>query len=78
MMMVVAMVSAHTEQAGGKTLEMRAEVGLLTRNVKVIGDDYSLMTQEAFGARIVVGRTSEGDGHVGRYTVHLLHHMINS
>ncbi|KAK3107032.1 hypothetical protein FSP39_005622 [Pinctada imbricata] len=51
---------SHTEQADGWTLEMKAEVGLLTRNVKVIGEAYNGMEQESFGARIIVGRTSQG------------------
>ncbi|KAL3886654.1 hypothetical protein ACJMK2_026634, partial [Sinanodonta woodiana] len=39
----------------GKIIEMRAEVGLLTRNIKVIGS----MNAESFGARIIVSTISE-------------------
>ncbi|KAK3587658.1 hypothetical protein CHS0354_042441 [Potamilus streckersoni] len=43
----------------GKIIEMRAEVGLLTRNVKVIGKSYVNMDAESFGARIIVSSRSE-------------------
>ncbi|KAL3885610.1 hypothetical protein ACJMK2_025660 [Sinanodonta woodiana] len=43
----------------GKVIEMRAEVGLLTRNVKIIGKNYSKMDAESFGARIIVSSRSE-------------------
>ncbi|KAL3886657.1 hypothetical protein ACJMK2_026637 [Sinanodonta woodiana] len=43
----------------GKIIEMRAEVGLLTRNVKVIGKRYVSMDAESFGARIIVSTRSE-------------------
>ncbi|XP_041373046.1 fibrocystin-L-like isoform X2 [Gigantopelta aegis] len=36
-----------------------AEVGLLSRNIKIIGDDYDRLFQESFGARVIVARTSD-------------------
>ena len=35
-----------------------ADVGLLTRNIKIIGQDYAAMFEESFGARVVVGTYS--------------------
>ena len=44
----------------GTTLEMRAEVGLLTHNIKVTGLEYDGdgMAQSGFGARVLVGRAA--------------------
>ncbi|KAI8520672.1 Fibrocystin-L [Branchiostoma belcheri] len=38
------------------TYTMAAEVGLLTRNVKVIGDDYGKLFKESFGARVMISK----------------------
>ena len=38
---------------------MTAEVGLLTRNIKIIGEDYPQLQNEAFGARVLVGSYTE-------------------
>ncbi|XP_022094388.1 fibrocystin-L-like [Acanthaster planci] len=35
---------------------LAAEVGLLTRNIKIEGNDYDLLFKESFGARVIVGR----------------------
>ncbi|XP_050924319.1 LOW QUALITY PROTEIN: PKHD1 like 1, tandem duplicate 1 [Lates calcarifer] len=37
---------------------LAADVGLLTRNIKIIGQEYSEMMQESFGARLLVGTYS--------------------
>ncbi|XP_061168814.1 fibrocystin-L-like [Saccostrea echinata] len=50
---------AHTETAGNKSMTMAAEVGLLTRNIRVEGATYDKLYKESFGARIVVGRTQD-------------------
>ena len=34
---------------------MAAEVGLLTKNIKIVGEDYGDLQSEAFGARVLVG-----------------------
>lgn len=39
---------------------MAAEVGLLTRNVKVIGEDYGKLQEQSFGGRILVGDFFDG------------------
>ncbi|XP_064635838.1 fibrocystin-L-like [Lineus longissimus] len=41
-----------------KTFTMAAEVGLLSRNVKVVGEDYNTIKQDAFGARVIMGTYS--------------------
>jgi hypothetical protein len=35
---------------------LAAEVGLLTRNIKIEGNDYNLLFDESYGARVLVGR----------------------
>lgn len=42
------------------TLDKSTEVGLLTRNVKVIGEDYSGLQTQSFGGRILVGDFFDG------------------
>ncbi|XP_019623376.1 PREDICTED: fibrocystin-L-like [Branchiostoma belcheri] len=41
--------------ADNQTINMAAEVALLTRNVKIIGEDYDELFGESFGARVIVG-----------------------
>jgi hypothetical protein len=38
---------------------MAAEVGLLTRNIRVEGATYDKLYKESFGARILVGQTQD-------------------
>ena len=55
-------IVASTEDLGsGDTFSMAAEVGLLTRNVKIVGEDTLQMYAEAFGARVLVGTYSYED-----------------
>ena len=43
-------------------------MGLLTRNIKVIGQDYSQLFEESFGARVLVGAYSwEGIDYKGTH-----------
>lgn len=42
------------------SIKMAAEVGLLTRNIKIEGGAYAKQESQSFGARIVVGRGAEG------------------
>lgn len=37
---------------------LAANVALLTRNIKIIGKEYPQMTEESFGARLLVGTYS--------------------
>jgi len=39
---------------------MAAEVGLLTRNVKIIGEEYGNMDKQSFGGRILVSDFFDG------------------
>jgi len=39
---------------------MRAEVGLLTRNVKVIGHAHDDLQKQSFGGRILIGDYFDG------------------
>jgi len=39
----------------GHQISVGAGVGLLSRNIKVIGKDYADMYDDSFGARILVG-----------------------
>ncbi|XP_064635071.1 fibrocystin-L-like [Lineus longissimus] len=47
--------------ARNKNFTMAAEVGLLSRNVKVVGEDYRTIKQDAFGARVIMGTYSMFD-----------------
>lgn len=59
---------AHEETINGKTLSVRAEVGLLSRNIKIEGEDYSDLYPESFGGYILVGASSIG---TGQYIIHI-------
>ena len=53
--------TAFEENVGGVSYEIKAEVGLLSRNIRIIGADYSDMFSESFGARVIVGMQTELD-----------------
>ena len=65
--------AAFEESVGGRSYEIKAEVGFLSRNIRIIGADYSDMFSESFGARVIVGMQTELDEngdpvpHVGEY-----------
>ncbi|XP_021347967.1 fibrocystin-L-like [Mizuhopecten yessoensis] len=50
----------HSETIGSTNINLGAEVGLLTRNVKIVGEDYDKMFKESFGARTLVGTAQKG------------------
>lgn len=52
-------ISAHTETAGNESMTMAAEVGLLTRNIRVEGASYNKLYSQSFGARIMVSQTQD-------------------
>ncbi|XP_076825620.1 fibrocystin-L-like isoform X2 [Clavelina lepadiformis] len=54
----------ETYTAGQHSYDMRAEVGLLSRNIKIIGQWYEDIDKEAYGARVLVGtvRTEDENG----------------
>ena len=54
-------ITVFTENIGnGQTFTMAAEVGLLTRNICVIGNDYNKLFEQSFGTRVIIG-TVPGD-----------------
>ena len=51
----------------GRTVTFAAEVGLLTRNIKIIGAPYDKLYSQAFGARVLVGTyTNDGTDYTGK------------
>ncbi|KAM9385916.1 fibrocystin-L-like isoform 2-T2 [Pholidichthys leucotaenia] len=60
---------AHTHSVPGTSLSytLAADVGLVSRNIKIIGQEYSAMMEESFGARVLVGTYwSEGITYKGK------------
>lgn len=48
------------DSIGGVEYHLAAEVGLLSRNVKLVGQAYSGQDSQAFGLRVLVSRTLQG------------------
>uniref|UniRef100_A0A8C5F806 PKHD1 like 1, tandem duplicate 1 n=1 Tax=Gadus morhua TaxID=8049 RepID=A0A8C5F806_GADMO len=48
----------HSVPGTSASYTLSADVGLLTRNIKVIGQDYPQLFEESFGARVLVGAYS--------------------
>ncbi|KAK3716577.1 hypothetical protein RRG08_039372 [Elysia crispata] len=48
---------AHSTSVDGSTIEMKAEVALLTRRIKIEGNEYTNSESESFGTRVLVGQT---------------------
>ncbi|XP_061122944.1 PKHD1 like 1, tandem duplicate 1 [Syngnathus typhle] len=48
----------HSIEGTSRSYRLAADVGLLTRNIKIIGDEYPDMMAESFGARLLVGAFS--------------------
>jgi len=52
--------------SNGDTFSMKAEVGLLSRNIRIVGKAYADQEEEKFGARVLVGWfEQEGTEYVG-------------
>ena len=45
----------------GRKFQMRAEVGILTRNVRIVGNDYREIDEQQFGARVLIGEFTQED-----------------
>ncbi|XP_060603397.1 fibrocystin-L-like isoform X3 [Ruditapes philippinarum] len=57
---------AHKETlANGLVISMGAAVGLLSHNIKIIGEDYDKLYTESYGARVLVGLVKGGKTHTG-------------
>ncbi|XP_048777455.2 fibrocystin-L-like isoform X3 [Ostrea edulis] len=52
-------ISMEESFSNGEKYSMRAEVGLLSRNVKIIGAVYPNMFSDSYGARVLVGVTAD-------------------
>ncbi|KAJ0003487.1 hypothetical protein NQD34_008585, partial [Periophthalmus magnuspinnatus] len=50
----------HSVAGTGYSYTLAADVALLSRNIKIIGEEYADMTKESFGARVLVGSFSFG------------------
>lgn len=46
---------------GEFTVNMAAEVGLLSRNIKIIGHEYAKQDEENHGAKVLVGKMTHQD-----------------
>ncbi|XP_057684607.1 fibrocystin-L-like [Corythoichthys intestinalis] len=51
---------SHSIEGTSLSYTLAADVGLLNRNIKIIGEEYPSMTDESFGARLLVGAFSSG------------------
>ncbi|KAF7655004.1 hypothetical protein LDENG_00062160 [Lucifuga dentata] len=57
----------YTVSGTSRTYTLAADVGLLSRNIKIIGQEYPTLLEESFGARVVVGTFSfEGVDYKGK------------
>lgn len=50
----------YTAPGTTKSYRLAGDVGLLSRNIKIIGGDYPDLYSESFGARVLVGSFSAG------------------
>lgn len=52
--------AGETHSVSGTSLSytLAADVALLTRNIKIVGQEYPQMMEESFGARLLVGTYS--------------------
>ncbi|XP_061682368.1 PKHD1 like 1, tandem duplicate 1 [Syngnathoides biaculeatus] len=50
----------HSIEETSLSYTLAADVGLLTRNIKIVGQEYANMMAESFGARMLVGTFSSG------------------
>lgn len=66
----VSLSPGETHSVPGTSLSytLAADVALLTRNIKIIGEEYPQMMEESFGARLLVGTFSwSGIDYKGNY-----------
>lgn len=56
---LISFVASSETLSNGQSYSLSAEVGLLTRNIKIIGEEYSKMDEESFGARVLIGLTAD-------------------
>ena len=64
-----SILPAHSTSVDGSTIEMKAEVALLTRRIKIEGNEYTNSESESFGTRVLVGQTFyKGEQRAGTLT----------
>uniref|UniRef100_A0AAR2IPV4 Polycystic kidney and hepatic disease 1 (autosomal recessive)-like 1 n=1 Tax=Pygocentrus nattereri TaxID=42514 RepID=A0AAR2IPV4_PYGNA len=51
---------SYTVDGTSQSYRLASDVGLLSRNIKIIGQDYPNLFTESFGARVLVGAFSRG------------------
>ena len=49
------------ETAGSHSYSLKAEVGLLTRNIRIMGEEKALQEEQAFGGRVIVSEITVED-----------------
>lgn len=64
-------LTAHSETlSSGQEIDVSAAVGLLSHNIRIVGEDYSKLYKESFGARVLIGLvTSRGQTYTGDFSV---------
>ncbi|XP_045210443.2 fibrocystin-L-like isoform X2 [Mercenaria mercenaria] len=56
----------HETLPNGQEIKVGAAVGMLSRNIKIVGQDYDDLYKESFGVRVLVGLvTSQGQAYTG-------------
>ena len=62
-MLVIICPSAAAERyhvpGTGQSYTLAADVGILNRNIKILGEDYPGWLKESFGARVLVSSFTE-------------------
>ena len=54
-------LSTEATLSDGTTFQMKSEVGLLSRNVRIVGNTYNEIEDEQFGGRVLVGAFEQDD-----------------
>lgn len=67
-------LAAHYETlSNGQNISVGAAVGLLSHNIKIIGQDYDNLYKESYGARVLVGLVvDKGQTYAGMFHLHKL------
>ena len=55
---ITVLVIGGLIERGDYSIQLSAEVGLLSRNIRIIGEDYPDLVTQSYGARVLVGRYS--------------------
>merc|ERR1711892_179231 len=58
-------LSTEATLSDGTTFQMKSEVGLLSRNVRIVGNTYNEIEDEQFGGRVLVGAFEQDVEYVG-------------